>query len=64
MEKEYKREGNFIYARNNLNVDWVVIGSANDGWWCEHCKTPVQYDHATYEETHDPRSGGCGNTLD
>jgi len=64
MTKEYKREGGFIYARDARNREWVIIGSANDGWWCEHCRKPVQDDHVTYEETHDQRSGGCGNTLD
>ncbi len=60
---KYKKEGGFIYGKNELNPEWVVLGSANDVWWCDKCKKIVQDDHVTYEETHDPKRGGCGSNL-
>jgi hypothetical protein len=32
-------------------------------WWCQYCNSVVQPEHVTYEETHDPRTGGCGGVL-
>ena len=34
--------------------------SADRPWFCEGCGEWVQCDHVTYEETHDPKNGGCG----
>ena len=33
------------------------------GWWCPQCQCEVPPAHVTYEETHDPREGGCGAKL-
>jgi rubrerythrin len=35
----------------------------NSGWYCEHCRTTVQNEHVTFEETHDVRCGGCGHPV-
>jgi len=32
-------------------------------WWCQYCESIVPPEHVTYEETHDPRAGGCGGCL-
>jgi len=29
-------------------------------WFCEGCSEWVQCEHVTFEETHDPKNGGCG----
>jgi len=34
------------------------------GWYCPTCERAVQNEHVTYEETHDARSGGCGNSVE
>jgi hypothetical protein len=33
-------------------------------WYCLACDTFVPPENVTYEETHDPRYGGCGNSVD
>jgi hypothetical protein len=33
------------------------------GWFCSHCNVVVEPKDVTYEETHDIRSGGCGNNV-
>jgi len=32
-------------------------------WWCNTCCCVVPPEHVTFEETHDPRYGGCGWSL-
>ena len=32
-------------------------------WWCQYCNSVVHPEDVTYEETHDPRSGGCGGAV-
>lgn len=40
---------------------WLI---ANEGkWWCQHCLSVVDPANVTYDETHDPRSGGCGGCV-
>jgi len=34
-----------------------------DWWWCPSCGVQVQPEHVTFEETHDPRCGGCGKPV-
>jgi hypothetical protein len=34
-----------------------------DWWWCPSCGVPIQPEHVTFEETHDPRCGGCGKPV-
>jgi hypothetical protein len=37
---------------------------ANEGkWWCQYCLSVVDPVNVTYDETHDPRSGGCGGCV-
>lgn len=36
---------------------------ANVGWFCETCNARVPGTHVTFEETHDPKSGGCGSPV-
>lgn len=33
-------------------------------WYCPACDAFVQPECVTYEETHDPRRGGCGNSVE
>lgn len=33
-------------------------------WYCQTCGTAVPPECVTYEETHDPRYGGCGETVE
>ena len=33
-------------------------------WYCPTCERDVQNEHVTFEETHDPRCGGCGNPVE
>jgi hypothetical protein len=35
-----------------------------DKWWCPNCNEWVSPRDVTYEETHDIRSGGCGNAVE
>ena len=32
-------------------------------WWCNTCGDSVEGECVTYEETHDPRYGGCGSPV-
>lgn len=32
-------------------------------WYCPSCRIVVPWNHATHEETHDVRAGGCGAKL-
>jgi protein gp37 len=32
-------------------------------WWCEHCQQWVPPEAVTFEETHDERCGGCGQSV-
>jgi hypothetical protein len=32
-------------------------------WWCDNCKVQVSPYHVTFEETHDKRCGGCGESV-
>lgn len=34
------------------------------GWYCATCESWVVNHHVTFEETHDPRGGGCGETVE
>ena len=34
------------------------------GWYCPTCERAVQNEHVTFQETHDPRCGGCGNPVE
>lgn len=34
------------------------------GWYCPTCQRAVQNEHVTFQETHDPRCGGCGNAVE
>lgn len=37
---------------------------ANEGkWWCQYCLSVVDPVNVTYEQTHDPRYGGCGGCV-
>lgn len=40
-----------------------TCGKTSNGWYCQHCHQDVQPEHVTYQETHDPRAGGCGHTV-
>lgn len=33
-------------------------------WYCPTCDRDVQNEHVTFQETHDPRCGGCGNPVE
>jgi hypothetical protein len=33
------------------------------GWWCPQCRREVPPAEVTYQETHDPRAGGCGHPV-
>jgi len=33
-------------------------------WFCPTCDRAVQNEHVTFQETHDPRCGGCGNAVE
>jgi hypothetical protein len=33
------------------------------GWWCPQCRREVLPAEVTYQETHDPRAGGCGHPV-
>lgn len=33
-------------------------------WFCRECNRWVQGNEVTYEETHDPRFGGCGQPVE
>jgi hypothetical protein len=32
-------------------------------WWCQYCNSVVDPSHVTFDETHDPRAGGCGGCV-
>lgn len=34
-----------------------------EGWWCPQCACWVACDRVTFQEEHDRRYGGCGNTV-
>jgi hypothetical protein len=34
-----------------------------NGWWCWKCKKNLDSVDVTYQETHDPRQGGCGEYI-
>lgn len=36
----------------------------SEPWFCPTCNAQVPWFHVTYEETHDPRSGGCGQPVE
>ena len=42
------------------HLNYYMDDSENEKWWCEECHVYVLPEHVTYEETHDPRFGGCG----
>jgi hypothetical protein len=33
-------------------------------WFCNYCQAEVSEYHVTYDETHDIRSGGCGQSVE
>lgn len=33
-------------------------------WYCPTCERDVQNEHVTFQETHDPRCGGCGYPVE
>ena len=33
-------------------------------WWCDECGKLVPDNEVTFEETHDPRQGGCGSNVE
>jgi hypothetical protein len=43
----------------------LCVGPTNrsQSWWCKTCKTYVSGRDVTYDETHDIRSGGCGDKV-
>lgn len=46
--------------------DWIPIDGPPDldhVWWCPNCRRWVQNNDVTYQERHDPRSGGCGEKV-
>lgn len=55
----------------NATKDIPVVESAPEtegedpelSWYCPTCECRVQNGHVTFQETHDPRYGGCGNTV-
>jgi len=38
-------------------------GIQTKGWWCQHCYQEVSPSSVCFDETHDDRSGGCGNRV-
>lgn len=38
--------------------------SPDFAWYCQTCKRAVQNEHVTFQEMHDPRCGGCGNSVE
>ena len=33
-------------------------------WWCPACQCWLDWDEVTYEEMHDPETGGCGGKVE
>jgi hypothetical protein len=33
-------------------------------WWCPECEKELAGAEVTFEETHDPRYGGCGSDVE
>jgi hypothetical protein len=41
-------------------TDWRMNAGK---WWCQYCLSVVEPECVTFEECHDPRSGGCGGPV-
>lgn len=41
-----------------------VFDSVANGWWCETCEKWIDPVDVTFQERHDERSGGCGESVD
>jgi hypothetical protein len=48
-------------VRNHLNMRQDNEPSFR--WWCPRCESEVNGTEVTFEETHDPRKGGCGGNV-
>ena len=45
----------------NDHQDKILAGQFN--WYCPYCEEYLEDKEVTFEETHDPRCGGCGNPV-
>lgn len=45
-------------------IDGYSTFNPDFAWYCPTCDRDVQNEHVTFQETHDPRCGGCGNPVE
>ena len=45
------------------DMRWDEAAEDTGDWWCSTCGLHVVAEDVTYEETHDPRHGGCGRDV-
>jgi hypothetical protein len=49
-----------LYTRASQPAQATTESAEREPWYCPHCKTGVPPQNVTFEESHDPRAGGCG----
>lgn len=43
--------------------DGECFHALSHSWWCPKCNVPVMAEYVTFNQLHDPRSGGCGTAV-